>query len=44
MGQSTTNTTESLLLEILRGPITLYFDTEQVFDKNSAVMKDELLG
>jgi hypothetical protein len=35
LGQQTTNQTEQLFLEMLRGPISLYFDTDEAFDKDA---------
>lgn len=34
-GQATTNSKEQLFVELMRGPISLYFDTDEQFDKQN---------
>lgn len=35
LGQQTSDQTEQVFLEMLRGPISIYFDTEEQFDKET---------
>ena len=35
VGEKSTQQTEQLLLELLKGPVSLYFDTEQTFEKSA---------